>query len=310
MADYRALLDTEVWAFLDKTARYYPPDAVDLSVAQQRVVYNKMCAAFDQGRPSDITTDDAPFGGVPCRVYTPDNPSLGTVFFCHGGGFVVGDLDSHDSICAEFCSITGLRVVAVDSRLSPEHPHPEDFNDAWAAFGAVCATYVGPIVMCGDSAGGNLVAAVTHYARGRIDERIAGQLLIYPGLGGDHSKGSYITHSEAPGLTTRDMEFYMNIRSAGQDKTGDPTYAPLHDTDFTNLPATVIITAECDPLSDDGMAYCDALVAAGGKAIWINEAGLVHAYLRARLMSAKAAASFTRVTDSLSALAKAEIPSF
>ena len=66
MADYRALLDTEVWAFLDKTARYYPPDAVDLSVAQQRVVYNKMCAAFDQGRPSDITTDDAPFGGVPC----------------------------------------------------------------------------------------------------------------------------------------------------------------------------------------------------------------------------------------------------
>jgi acetyl esterase len=274
------------------------------------VVYNKMCAAFDQGRPSDITTDDAPFGGVPCRVYTPDNPSLGTVFFCHGGGFVVGDLDSHDSICAEFCSITGLRVVAVDSRLSPEHPHPEDFNDAWAAFGAVCATYVGPIVMCGDSAGGNLVAAVTHYARGRIDERIAGQLLIYPGLGGDHSKGSYITHSEAPGLTTRDMEFYMNIRSAGQDKTGDPTYAPLHDTDFTNLPATVIITAECDPLSDDGMAYRDALVAAGGKAIWINEAGLVHAYLRARLMSAKAAASFTRVTDSLSALAKAEIPSF
>ncbi len=59
--------------------------------------------------------------------------------------------------------------------------------------------------------------------------------LIYPGLGGDHSKGSYITHAEAPGLTTRDMEFYMNIRSAGQDKTGDPTYAPLHDTDFTNL---------------------------------------------------------------------------
>jgi acetyl esterase len=308
MADYRALLDAEVWAFLDETARYYPPDAVDLTVAQQRVVYNKMCAAFDQGRPSDITTDDVHFGGVPCRIYAPERAPSGTVFFCHGGGFVVGDLNSHDSICAEFCSITGLRVVAVDSRLSPEHPHPDDFNDAWAAFEAVCAAYTGPIVMCGDSAGGNLVAAVTHYTRGRIDGRISGQMLIYPGLGGDHSKGSYITHSEAPGLTTRDMEFYMNIRSAGQDKTGDPTYAPLHDTDFTNLPATVIITAECDPLSDDGREYRDAVLAAGGHAVWREEAGLVHAYLRARLLSAKAAASFTRITDSLSALANGELP--
>ena len=308
MVDYRALLDDEVWAFLDKTARYYPPDAVDLTVAEQRVVYNKMCAAFDQGRPSNISTKDILLGGVPCRVYATENPPSGTVFFCHGGGFVVGNLDSHDSICAEFCAITGLRVVAVDSRLSPEHPHPDDFNDAWAVFKAVCTTYAGPIVMCGDSAGGNLVAAVTHHARGRMDGRIAGQLLIYPGLGGDHSKGSYVTHSDAPGLTTRDMEFYMNIRSAGQDKTGDPTFAPLHDTDFTNLPATVIITAECDPLSDDGKDYRDVICAAGGKAVWREEAGLVHAHLRARFMSAKAAASFTRITNSLSTLVKGELP--
>ena len=225
MADYRALLDTEVWAFLDKTERYYPSDGVDLIVAEQRMVYNKICAAFDQGRPSDIMTDDFSIGGVPCRVYVHANSPLGTVFFCHGCGFVVGDLDSHDSICAEFCSTTGLHVVAVDSRLSPEHPHPEDFNDAWAAFEAVCTSYQGSIVMCGDSAGGNLVAAVTHYARGRIDGRISGQLLIYPGLGGDHSKGSYITHSDSSGLTTRDIEFYMNIRSAGRTRQ---VIQPMH----------------------------------------------------------------------------------
>lgn len=206
--------------------------------------------------------------------------------------------------------MTGLRVVAVDYRLSPEHPHPNDFDDAWAAFEASCAAFEGAIVMCGDSAGGNLVAAVTHYARGRFDGRITGQLLIYPGLGGDHSKGSYITHAQAPGLTTQDMEFYMNIRSAGQDKYGDPTYAPLHDKDFTNLPATVIITAECDPLSGDGKDYRDAIVAAEGQAVWINETGLVHAYLRARVMSAKAGASFERMAQSLSALAKAELPKF
>lgn len=308
MADYRALLDNEVWAFLDETARHYPDNAVDFTVPEQRVVYNKMCAAFDRGRPSGITVKDAPFGGVPCRVYSPSKSPKGTIFFCHGGGFVVGGLDSHDSICAEFCAITGLRVVAVDYRMSPENPHPDDFNDAWDAFEAVSTAYIGPIVMCGDSAGGNLVCAVTHHARGRIDGRIAGQLLIYPGLGGDHSKGSYITHAEAPGLTTRDMAFYMNIRSNGQDKTGEPTYAPLHDTDFRALPATVIITAQCDPLSDDGKDYRDALIAAGGQAVWVNEAGLVHAYLRARVMSGKAAASFRRMTRALSTLVGGELP--
>jgi acetyl esterase len=313
MADYSALLDDEVWAFLNESARYYPDDAVGLSITEQRALYNKMCVAFDQGRPSNITVEDLPFGGVPCRVYSPTDTSYlatATVFFCHGGGFVVGGLDSHDSVCAEFCAITGLRVIAVDYRLSPEHPHPDDFDDALAAFEAVCVAFEGAIVMCGDSAGGNLVAAVTHHARGRIDGRITGQLLIYPGLGGDQSKGSYITHAQAPGLTKQDMEFYMNIRSAGQDKYGDPTYAPLHDKDFTNLPATVIITAECDPLSDDGKDYRDAMLAAGGEAIWINETGLVHAYLRARVMSSKAGASFGRMTQSLSALAKSDLPKF
>lgn len=310
MADYSALLDDEVWAFLNESARHYPDDAVGLSIANQRALYNKMCVAFDQGRPSNITVEDVPLGGVPCRVYSPADLATATIFFCHGGGFVVGGLDSHDSVCAEFCSMTGLRVVAVDYRLSPEHPHPNDFDDAWAAFEASCAAFEGAIVMCGDSAGGNLVAAVTHYARGRFDGRITGQLLIYPGLGGDHSKGSYITHAQAPGLTTQDMEFYVNIRSAGQDKYGDPTYAPLHDKDFTNLPATVIITAECDPLSGDGKDYRDAIVAAEGQAVWINETGLVHAYLRARVMSAKAGASFERMAQSLSALAKAELPKF
>jgi acetyl esterase len=308
MTDYRALLDKEVWAFLDETARHYPENAVDFTVAEQRVVYDKMCAAFDQGRPSDVSTTDAPLGGVPCRIYSPATAPSGTIFFCHGGGFVVGGLDSHDSICAEFCSITGLRVVSADYRMSPENPHPDDFNDAWSAFEALCAAYDGPVVLCGDSAGGNLVAAIAHYARGRIDGRITGQLLIYPGLGGDQSKGSYVTHAEALGLSTRDLEFYSTIRAGGEDKTGDPTFGPLYDTDFSGLPLTVIITAQCDPLADDGGAYRDALIAAGGKAIWINEAGLVHAYLRARIMSAKAAASFDRMTQSLSALAKSELP--
>jgi acetyl esterase len=308
MTKYRTLLDAEVWAFIEEGERYYPPDAVDLSIADQRRVYDRMCTAFDQGRPEGVSVSDTAFGSVPCRVFTPAGTPNGTMFFCHGGGFVVGGLDSHDSICAEFCDSADLRVVAVDYRMSPEHPHPDDFNDAWAAFEAVAAAFDGPIVLCGDSAGGNLAAAVAHHSRGRLDGRITGQLLIYPGLGGDWSKGSYVEHAEAPGLTTRDMEFYMNIRSSGQDKTGDATYAPLHDTDFSGLPATVVITAQCDPLSSDGEDYRDAVNAAGGQAIWIEEAGLVHAYLRARVMSQKAGDSFARMITSLKSLNKGALP--
>lgn len=308
MPDYGTLLDDEVRAFLARTEEFYPPDAVGMSIAEQRAAYDAMCTAFDYGYPAGVSAEDRSFGGVPCRVYSAAEPVEGTIFFCHGGGFVVGGLESHDSICAEICGGTGLRVVAVDYRLSPEHPHPDDFNDAWAAFEAVCATFGGPIVMCGDSAGGNLVAAVTHHARGRIEGRISGQVLIYPGLGGDWSWPSYVRHSEAPGLTKDDMKFYMQIRSQGTDKSKDPTYSPLGDTDYSGLPPTVIITAECDPLSSDGEVYAERLRAAGGAAVWIEEPGLVHAYLRARHVSEKAGASFARILRALDGLRLGAIP--
>src|SRR5690606_8464732 len=96
--------------------------------------------------------------------------------------------------------------------------------------------------------------------------RPVGQVLIYPGLGGDRTSGSYVTHAEAPQLTLRDLEFYKDVRTGGVDRAGDATLSPLADTDFSGLPPTVAITAECDPLSSDGEAYRDRIRAAGGKA--------------------------------------------
>lgn len=307
MPDYAALLDAEVQAFLQRCDAFYPPDAVDLSVAEQRQVYDAMCAAFDYGHPKGVQSEDRAFGRVPCRVYESGAAS-GTVVYYHGGGFVVGGLDSHDSICAEFCAGTGLRVVAVDYRLSPEHPHPEDYGDALAAFEAVRAAFDGPLVLAGDSAGGNLAAAVAHAKRS--EARLKGVLLIYPGLGGALDLPSYVEHAEAPGLTVRDIAFYGDMRTGGLDKTGDPTIYPLQDTDFAGLPKTVIITAECDPLSSDGKAYAACLSAAGVPALWREEAGLVHGYLRARRMSAKAGASFERMVQSLTALSGGVLPDF
>lgn len=306
--DYDALIDAETWAYIAKLDASYPPNAVEMTIAEQRDLYDAMCKVFHQPRPAGVTAQDLDFGGVPCRSYTKTDSAV-TVVYYHGGGFVVGGLESHDDICAELCDRTGYRVISVDYGLAPEVVFPGCFNDAWAAFVGVAGAVPGPIVLCGDSAGGNLAAAVAHHARGRVDGRIAGQALIYPGLGGDMTQGSYVEHANAPQLTVADMKFYQHVRTGGAAvPEGDPRYAPLHDTDFTGLPPTVLVTAQCDPLSSDGGSYRDALRGAGGKAVWFEVEGMVHACLRARHMSRRAAVFFDHVVDGVAALGQGGWP--
>jgi len=302
--DYSLLLDDEVRAYIARGAAFYPPDAVNLTISEQRAVYDAMCAEFHAGYPEGVVAHDEAHGSIPCRRYEGTSTTA-TVIYYHGGGFVVGGLHSHDDVCFEICARAGVRVISVDYRLAPETVFPGCYEDAVAAFDAIAAAFPGSVLMVGDSAGGNLAAAVTHRARGRV----AGQVLIYPGLGGDRSTGSYVEHANAPELTMRDMEFYQTIRMGGAlVPVGDPRYAPLHDNDFSGLPPTVIVTAQCDPLSSDGEAYRDAIVAAGGRAVWFEEAGLVHGCLRARHMSVRAAAFFDRVSSAVEALAKGAWP--
>lgn len=307
--DYRKLIDAETWGFINKVNACYPTDIVDYTVDQQREVYNAMARQFYQGRPDGVTVTDQPFGGVACRRYEVAKTSAVTVIYYHGGGFVVGDLDSHDDVCAEICARTGHRVVSVDYGLAPEVIFPGCFNDAWSAFEGIVAAFDAPVIVSGDSAGGNLAAAVAHQARVAHQGRIIGQVLIYPGLGGDWASESYVTHANAPQLTTKDMKFYMQIRTGGaQPPEGDARYAPLHDSDFKGLPPTVCITAECDPLASDGGAYRDAVQAAGGHAHWSNVTGMVHGCLRARVMSQRAAGFFDEVVAAVQALGKGAWP--
>ena len=135
-----------------------------------------------------------------------------------------------------------------------------------------------------------------------------GQVLIYPGLGGDLNKGSYMTHAHAPMLTRDDVLFYKDIRHGGPPPEDDPTVYPLRDRDFSALPPTLSISAQCDPLADDARDYAARLTAAGGTAVWIEEPGLVHGYLRARATVPRAAASFARITATLSAMAARQWP--
>lgn len=298
--DYERLIDAETWAFIRKTGECYADDAVELSIDEQRDIYDAMCCDFHVARPSIIQTEDLLAKGVPVRHYWAGDPTR-TVMFFHGGGFVVGGLDSHDDICAEICAQTGYRVISTDYRLAPEHKHPASFDDAWTATQWAAERYQGGLVLVGDSAGGNLAAAVAHYARGRL-KGVLGQVLIYPSLGGDVTTGSYLEHAQAPMLTRDDCLYYQQLRCDGPLPQGDPSFAPLQDSDFSNLPPTVLVTADCDPVRDDSRDYHDKIQEADGKVHWINEPGLVHGYLRARHSGHRARDSFERISAAIEAL--------
>ncbi|PWJ80982.1 acetyl esterase [Pseudaminobacter salicylatoxidans] len=312
MTDYSKLIDAETWAFIDRTNSFYPPDAVDHSVDEQRRTYDRMCREFHAGYPAGVTATDSavetPTHKIPVRIYRNAEPNdAAMVLYFHGGGFILGGLDSHDDVCAEICERTGYEVVSVDYRLVPEHTHPAAYDDCRAAFEWATKTYAQPIVLCGDSAGGNLAAAVSHTTRGHARAAI-GQVLIYPGLGGKLGQGSYVTHYDAPLLSVRDMDYYRDMRAGGRDISKDATFAPFNDEDYSDLPPTAVITAECDPLSDDGRDYRDRIQAAGGKAWWFDEPGLVHGHLRARHSVGRARESFTRIVEAVRALGKGDWP--
>ena len=303
---YADRLDPELWDYIDKVSGWYPPEIIAAPIAEQRAVYNRMCVAFHQGHPEGVTTSDGlvttAAHTIPIRRYrVAGKAAAAIVVYYHGGGFVLGDLDSHDDICAEICAGTGFEVISADYRLAPEHLHPAAFDDALAVFEWVAATSALPIVLCGESAGGNLAAAVAQATRHHTRHAV-GQMLIYPGLGGDETGRSYIEHAEAPLLTVADIDFYRRIRSAPGQSPDDPTFSPLGDRDFSGLPPTVIVTAECDPLSSDGETYRDRILAAGGQALWREEPRLVHSFLRARPTVPRAAEAFAKIIGDIARL--------
>jgi acetyl esterase len=303
---YDKLIDKQTWAFIHKTEAFYAGSATTPSIDEQRAEYDRMCRAFYAGNPDELDIKTCKWDDIPMRIYQPPQ-IVGTLLYCHGGGYVVGGLESHDDVCAELAIRANLRVISIAYRLAPEHKHPAQFDDVVASMIKISDLYSTPLILAGDSAGGNLAAAACHHAR-ELNIALAGQLLIYPSLGIKMDSGSFIEHANAPLLTRDDMVYYKKVRCENDIPIGDPTFAPLEDTDFTGLPPTVIFTAACDPLADDGKSYQSAIVQAGGKAHWINEAGLIHGYLRARTSADRAKDSFGRIVDAATVLANGQWP--
>lgn len=282
---YPTVKDEGIRRFLMEGAKLYPADAVNFTMIQQREFYNKFCAHFDYPHPAGITTHDFKVGEIPCRTYKPKT-SKAKLLYLHGGGYVVGGIASHDSICAEIADQANVEVTAVEYRLAPEHPFPAAFDDCWAVL-----NHLGTCIVAGDSAGGNMAAALCLKSRDVGGPEITAQILIYPSLGGDMTTGSYITQAHAPGLTTKDVIYYRDTYQGSPHKYAEP----LRETNYANLPPAFMVAAGLDPLHDDCTNYAAKLKAAGVEAEVRSEPLLIHAFLRARHMSQPAAQSFAAI---------------
>lgn len=287
------ITDPQVLDFIAATEAAYPAEANGASAADNRRFYDAMCAGFRAPRPPGLRVEDRTLGGVPCRIY--GGLTLPCVLYLHGGGFVVGGLDSHDDVCAEIADATGLQVIAVDYRLAPEHRWPAQLDDVRAVWEALDRA----AVVVGDSAGGMLAAALCQSLRGR--RQPLGQVLIYPGLGGDGSAASYRENAGAPMLRTRDLAAYRQALH-GDAAVSDPLARPLAAADLSGLPPAFIVTADVDPLRDDGPDYALRLREAGVAAQWRNEPELPHGYLRARRSSDRARRSFQAILAAIARL--------
>ncbi|HSF95301.1 MAG TPA: alpha/beta hydrolase [Thermohalobaculum sp.] len=293
------ITDPEVLEFIARTESAYGPDTVDCTIEEQRRIYERMYNLFRRPRGAGLTVSDetiaGPGGPLAQRRYVPDGAGPVTVVYFHGGGYILGGLESHDDVCAEIALGSGCPVVSVDYRLCPEHLHPAPIEDCIAATRA--ALTAGPVIVAGDSAGGNYAGVVAQVLRGAD---IRGQVLIYPSLGGvELGLESYTECAEAPMLATRDILYYRNIRTGGDPPMDDLTFYPLRATDFSGIPRCFISAAGVDPLRDDGVEYDRLLVGAGVEAYCVVEPQLPHGHLRARHMSHRAAEAFNRIVEAI-----------
>jgi acetyl esterase/lipase len=219
-------------------------------------------------------------GEIPARLYAPSDPA-GVILWIHGGGWVICDLDTHDAMCRLLATESGCEVIAVDYRLAPEHPFPAPLEDAWDALRWV-AEQAGelPVIVAGDSAGGNLAAVCALRARDRGGPELALQVLVYPATSGDLTTPSCAEHGSGRDtfLTLAEMEwFWAHYVGDAPDDSG-PELRPLRAQNHSGLPPTILVTAEYDPLRDDGFAYANALQTAGVAVTHHHYDDVVHAF--------------------------------
>lgn len=253
--------------------------------------------------PEIASVEDLTVGStaVRGRLYRPSAAAASLVVFLHGGMWTIGDLDSHDRACRRLALRTGAAVLSVDFRLAPEHPWPAAVDDCvdvvrWAAAGGLAGAGIGgQTVVMGDSSGGNLAALTCLRLRDGGGPLPAAQILAYPNTDLTLSYPSVRTMATGWGLAADDVAWGAEQWVPDPSRRGDPEVSPVFAADLGGLPPAVVVTAEHDPLRDEGDAYAARLAAAGVPVRHRCEAGMVHGFLTLDTVSPAAAAAGDRV---------------
>jgi acetyl esterase len=283
---------------------------IDLMVAANRPAWHTLSpeAAREQYlslrpgaqglRPSQVTVVDrtipGPAGELPVRIYRPASEAadapLPALVYAHGGGWVFGNLDSHDVLCAQLALEAGIAVFAIDYRLAPEARFPGAFDDVVAGLNWVAAN--GPSVgidpaklaIGGDSAGGNLAAAVSIWARDHDGPRLRFQLLAYPVTDAVARAESYRRYEDGYGLNAAAMEWFFGHYTPDKNTRGDWRVSPLRAASLAGLPPALVITAGYDLLRDEGRAYAFRLQQEGTLADLVEFGGMLHGFLSSPML--------------------------
>ena len=235
------------------------------------------------------------------RIYRPDADNRTLVIWLHGGGWALGSLDSHDSLCRSICRTTDATIIAVNYRLAPEHPFPAGLEDAFATYrwAREHAHELGcdpkRVVLAGDSAGGNLAAAACLLARSRKLTQPALQLLAYPGCDHHPDRASWLANADAPFLDAADAQWFAELYGAGD--LDDPHAWPSQLTNASGLAPALLITAERDVLRDGAMAYVERLRDSQVDVEVFRGTDLYHSFLTLTPTARVARAALTHIAD-------------
>jgi acetyl esterase len=291
-------LDPLVKAFLDQAAAIprpkiwqMPPDMARASFAGMMGLVGPKDVAVGKVENFSIPVGAAgpgPERQIPARAYAPvavgGEPRPALIFF-HGGGFVVGGLDSHDGLCRLICAEGHLRVIAIDYRLAPEHPFPAALDDAFAATQWIAANATqlgidpGAIAVGGDSAGGTLAAVVTQLARDKGGPKLAFQLLMFPNTQMVGETSSLNEYAVGYFLERQTIEWFNKEYAPQEADRASPLVSPLRATDFSHLPPAYVLLGGYDPLHDEGLAYAQKLRAAGVSVTVADHPDMVHCFI-------------------------------
>jgi acetyl esterase len=258
-------------------------------VAVSRAALRATAAMLSPRIRADVTdiSIPGPAGHIPARRYVPDGTGSATtsalLLYFHGGGFVIGDLETHDALCRLICRDGGIQVVSVDYRLAPEHKAPAALDDAYAAYRWALDNAAGlgakHIVVGGDSAGGNLAAVVTQQARDSELPLPALQLLLYPVTDWSSDTRSKTLFSDGYFLGKREMDWFAGHYLDDAEVTAeDPLVSPLLSEDLSGLPPALVVTGGFDPLRDEGNRYARAMQDAGVVVDLREERSMIHSF--------------------------------